>query len=226
MKKQVFYNALSIILLNIIFWVYNYYPRHLFDFEATKIAVVSTILNFVYFIGYYFVLYIFFVKNKTVFSKNIRSLFRDFKEQINIKKIVILVVVQIVFEILRISMSALSKEYSSIVIDIFILLSWIIVYSVLTFKRENFIKNKKVLLIAIFSIACVFCVSVIFDNKIISEYQMATQRYEPFSGEKIQIIENLVFKQGVQDLVFDSLLGLAFILFHLVGKQSGDGSLC
>ena len=86
MKKQiVFFNTISIILLNIIFWVCNYYPRHLFEFGSVN-TVIATILNFIYFIGYFFVLYIFFVKNKTFFSENIFNTFQPFKEQIDIKK--------------------------------------------------------------------------------------------------------------------------------------------
>lgn len=222
MKKQiVFFNTISIILLNIIFWVCNYYPRHLFEFGSVN-TVIATILNFIYFIGYFFVLYIFFVKNKTFFSENIFNTFQPFKEQIDIKKMVILLVSQIVLELLRINISAFVKEFYCILIDTFTVISWIIVYFILTIKCDNFIKSKKIILLVTVVIFFAFSASIIFDIKMILGYQAVMQKYELSSEYVIQTAKNLDFEHSIRNLVLDSFLGFIFILFHSLKKAKVD----
>ena len=146
-------------------------------------------------------------------------MFQTFKEQIDIKKIAILLAIQVVLELLRISISAYTKEFACVVIDVFTLISWIIVYFVLTSKSENFIKNKKAALMAFGSIIFAFLISLIFDIKMILEYQTVAQKYEFSSEYMMQTAKNLDFEHSIQNLIFDCVLGFVFILFHIIAKD-------
>ena len=220
MKKQVIvYNTASIISLNIIFWVCNYYPRHLLEFGSIGTAIIATVLNLIYFVAYFFILFIFFSKSKSFFSENIFTLYPPLKQQIDIKRIAILIGVQLVLEFLRINISVYLIEFSCIIIDLFTLFSWVIVYFVLTFKNENFLKNKKVLMIAIVFFLVVILISIILDIKMILEYQLAIKKYDIGSTYIEQTAKNLDFKHSIQNLILDSVIGGGFVFFHMIGKD-------
>ena len=70
-------NGLTLVLLNFSYFICNFYPKHLLEFNGV-LSIVGVLLNLVFYFIFALFLIVVFNKNKNPFSENIFSLYSPF----------------------------------------------------------------------------------------------------------------------------------------------------
>ena len=196
-------NLLTIILLNIAFWVCNGYPRHILVFESTA-SIVSVLLNLIFFIVFDYVLILASSKNKSLFSQGI------FHKE-SLKKLSALIIVQLIFDGIAICISQLDLQWECLVIDILIPFQWIVNYFIITHNSKKHFKISKASVIIFLTL---LIVSLCIDRVILSDYLESALKYEAGSDILDALKINAEFVYSIKLLIADSLFGVLFIILH------------
>ena len=106
------------ILLNIFYYVCNYFPKHIIGFSSWK-SLFGMFLNFIFYVLFFSIIIIVFKKDKTVFSNNLFNPFLSFKERFEIKLLFRLLSIQIVIDLVYSISSLYLTKYSLIILIIF-----------------------------------------------------------------------------------------------------------
>ncbi len=215
-------NYLALILFNIVFFICNLYPKHIFEI-GSALSVISIALNIVFYIAFFWFLSVVFKRNKTLFSSNTFSPLETFSEKLCIKPILILFATQIFFDIAYIVLSQTIKQNCIYFADIFTLAQWIIIYCVYTKKQKNIFSSKKsfvIIAIVLFVLLSISMYGNILINNFFIEY---SNKYDPFSYLLLTATKNLDFVFQLKNLFFDTLIGILLLLSHsLLLKEKSE----
>ena len=207
-------NVLSLFLLNMIFFLCNFYPKHIIEINS-PFSFVAIILNLLFYLLFSFYLVILFNKNKNFFSEKIFSPFEKFTQKIQLKKIVIICSIQILFDLLMSCLKLIFNKNILYFSDIIIILIWVINY-IICVKKENNIFLRKRFYIVIISFLVLFIISVSCDFIIIKEYNSVLNKYNMDSSIVIESVNNLDFIYQIKSFILDTVSGLTLIIFHTV----------
>lgn len=200
-------NVITILLLNVVFWVCNDYPRHLLEFGELT-SGLSIFVNLLYFTFFYYFVILAFNQNETLFSN------RFWDEKTAIKFLPLLLIIQLVFDGANIALDNAGAKLNFIGTGVLTVVQWIVIYFILTIGNENIFKNRKALLITAVSLAIVISLSVFFDFVIFKEYIGALMKYEPQSPILKAIKTNAQFFDSIKLLVLDSVTAILLFVMH------------
>ncbi len=206
-------NCFILILFNVVFFVCNFYPKHIFEISS-PLFVFSIALNIVFYIAFFCFLSIVFKRNKTPFSNNVFSPLETFSERLCIKPILMLLATQIIFDIVYIVLSQTIKQYCIYFADIFTLAQWIIIYCVFTKKQKNIFNNKKSIVITAIILFSLLIFSIYGDILINKSFVEYSNKYAADSSLLLTATKNLDFIFQLKNLVFDILIGVVLLLSH------------
>ena len=204
-------NICTLILLHIMFSMCNVYPRHILEFEANApeiFSLISIFLNLIFFIAYDYFLILVFSRNESLFCKK-------FWDKSAAKKIPFVIFIQLAFDGLCMASNLLAVPWSYIIVDLSVLLQWVAIYVVLTYKNDSFSKNRKTLFAVFCTVVLITGCGFIFDSIIFSEYSAILPKYEAESPVLIAFRTNAMFWFRIKLLVFDSLLGMVLMFAHI-----------
>lgn len=208
-------NAISLILFNLVFIVCNYYPKHILEADSPY-SIIAVIINLLFFFVFAVFLVIAFNENKYIYETEIFSGNGKFLERIKIKKILLIVGIQCVFDIFAL----LFKEKSIFFSDVLTFALWLIFYFICVKEENNiFLKHKsgwiKAVLIAI------VIADLYLSFKFFSKYNAATEKYIAGSAILKSIKRNCIFEFEVKNFFFDSICGAVLMIFHKLLNVSG-----
>ena len=132
-------NIITILLLNVAFWVCNDYPRHLLEFGEVT-SGLSIFVNLLYFAFFYYFVILAFKRNDTLFSN------RFWDEKTAIKFLPLLLIIQLVFDGGNIALDNAGVKLNFIGTGVLTVVQWILIYFILTIGKENIFKNREALL--------------------------------------------------------------------------------
>lgn len=217
--EMIFVNIVIILFLNTSFFISNTFPKHIIEFNTYDIfnSILLTVFNFAYYAFYYFCLIVCFTKNSYFFSqKTIFDITQPFVKRYHIKRILILIIIQIGFDMLRFSLCTYLSLYSFIINDIIVVLSWIVTYIVLVKgTAKNLFYDKKKVVIAVLIIIAILALFVCFELKDIINLNNDLNKYEPFSTIVLQQSRNVDFLHGLRNMMFDIFIGVFLYVLHI-----------
>ena len=204
-------NGLILLLLNFSYFICNFYPKHLLEFNGV-LSIVGVVLNLVFYFIFALFLIIVFNKNKNPFSENIFSPLETFWQKIKIKKIALIIAAKIVFDILKLSLSGVLGKNVLYFIDFSTIALWIIFYNICVTKESNIFLKKP--LLTGFALLTVFALSTVTNLSIIGENNLLSEKNNLFSEYLNVETNNLDFIFQIKNFALDTLLGLIFIVAH------------
>ena len=207
------YNIITLILLNAIFFICNYFPKHILEF-ASVYSFIAIFLNLIFYILFFSIIIIIFDKNKCVFSNDIYNPFEAISKRFAIKKLCLLIVAQIIIDILSFIFNIFFAEKSCVLVTILTFANWILIYVIATDKSNNLFKRKKLLaFILVFSILFLL-ICFFVDFKVIELYSDSIYKYKIESATLKSIIINLDFILQIKNFLFDTILGVMLLVIH------------
>ena len=210
-------SILLIIILNVIFWICNYYPRHIFEIS---LSVFGMILNVLYFIAYYYLLIIIFKQGRIpLFEENIND-FETGAKRYHIKEFLILFGFQAVLELLSNIFCLISLPWHPVASDLLLVIGWISIYLFLTAKTNKINHSKTKILVFSLLLILVVGASIIFDIKMAKDYIFATDKYAPLSPVIIQFYKNQQFWGSIKSLILDCLIASMLLVYHLSNQPA------
>lgn len=145
MKKslKITYNVIVFILLNTLYYICNYFPKHIIEFSSWK-SLFGIFLNFIFYILFFSIIIIIFKKDKTVFCQDLFNPSLSFKEKIEIKLLFKLLCIQIAIDFVYSFSTLYLTKYSGFVASFLTLIGWLAFYLVTTHKKHNLTASKKI----------------------------------------------------------------------------------
>ena len=208
-------NIYTFILLNLVFWVCNNLPRKIVNFDATS-SVLSYIFHLIYFLLFSFFVLIAFAKDKNIFSKNLFDKELSIVKRFEIKKCLILFLLQIVFDCAVCLLSSISVLWKYFSIDILIPLYWFIIYFICVGMQHL---KKDTIKIFIFEICFVFGLTIcsLFITPILfADYIALLDKYQNNSPILLEVMTNAEFIYSLKILVIDTLIGISLLITNRV----------
>ena len=212
MKEKISYNVFSIFFINVAFWISSDYPRHIFRSASMGLDIPKSIVNLLSMTVYFIFLVLFVSNGKSLFSEQIFD--NDRKQQISqsLKKICLLVAIQLCFEFLNATVVSLFGLWGFLAQDLILILLWIAFFAVLSYKQNLKLKFTRNLIVffAIVLLAVVAC--LIVDTSICLKLFELYEQYIPFSNPLQVLSQNYLFIHSIVLLIFDTVLGIAVIV--------------
>ena len=126
-------NVLTLLLLNIVFFVCNIYPKHIIEINNP----VSIAFNLIYYILFALFLIISINKNKNIFSEYIFFSLEKNRWKPILIRILLICGIKISFDIIILFLPLVLNENTVYLSDIFTVLLWIAFYGICASKEEN-----------------------------------------------------------------------------------------
>lgn len=206
-------NITAIALLNIVFYICNFYPGILFgSFYSVGFLVIKVILWALYALT----LIITFSSNETFFSTNI---LKSVGKNGFLKNFLILITLQLIFDFLLLLADNFSFGISYIYEDILLILHWLAVYTLIADRTATIWKNKKHLLAMIAVIAFALGGSIVWDIYQMYGYDALNTKYLETSPHLVQAVANVEFLHMVKIWILDFVVGCALIVMHTLGSD-------
>lgn len=212
-----FLNIVGILLFYFVFWCGNTAcTAHILEFESL-LSVGKVLFNLVYYILFFWFLTVCFTENNFIFYKTAEaSPFATFFERFHVKKILLLLGVQVVFDLLRILFIEFAQEYSFIWQDIFVAIRWGLFYTILQYREEeSFLKKRKLVLIVAACILLMLGVSVCLNLNGLAELHFWAKRFDPESQNYLLLFENFQFERASGNLALEACIGVILCVFHM-----------
>lgn len=204
-------NGLTLILLNFAYFSCNFYPKHLLEFN-NSLSILAILLNVIFYLIFAFFLILVFNKNKNPFSDNIFTPIQTIWQNIQIKKIVLIFVSKIFFDLLKYLASGVLDKNILYFIDFSTIALWIIFYNVCVTKNCNIFLKKP--LVTLIVILLTFSITMFCNSTIIREYNFLSEKYSALSEYLVINTKNLDFIFQLKNFALDTLLGLILITIH------------
>ena len=205
-------NCLLLMLLNIVYLVCGIYPKHIIEVGDIN-SVVCVIPNLFYFALLSLLILISVDKNKIIFSSNIFSPFETVFRRFRIKKILFLIVGQIIIDIVLMMIKPLLEKNSIYLFDFFTVIYWILAYFLCANKEKNIFLKKSCLFI-VTPIILLFTLSSVLDFIIIKNYDALLEKYSMTSEIFASSIANLDFIFQIKSFLLDTVIGLVIFAVH------------
>ncbi len=207
-------NILTILTLNMAFWICNLYPRHILEFDSVG-SIVSVLINLIFFAVFDYVLILAFSENKSLFSQDILK-----KE--HLKKLAVLLGIQLLIDGVACSLGSLELEWRYLITDALIAVQWIVGYIVITYRKNSVFKKGNLLAISSLTLAVVWGISAFLNTAILSEYSVCALKYEAGSSVLTMAKSNAEFIYSAKSLLLDSVLGVAVVTVHSFALSDGN----
>lgn len=227
-SKAIAFNCTSLLLFNVVFWLCSYYPRHIVETCDTGFSVFGTIVNFMLVLLFCFSLTIFFCKGKTFFSKNIFESDLSLAKRFCLKKVLLSTLVFLLCDIIRSIAEPIFAERSFIFVDVLAVVTWLAVYSILTFKSHSFFKRSGYAITAFCVTIALLAIVILIDIRLTDKVSVLFEKYTSGSSDAYTLT-NIDFLHSIYFAIFDFLVGSTFIIFHYLSAtaencHSGDGT--
>lgn len=214
-KRQInLLNILTILMLNIAFWICNLYPRHILEFDSVG-SIVSVLINLIFFAVFDYAIILAFSENKSLFS-------HDILKKEHFKKLAVLLVIQFLIDGVVCSLGALELEWRYLITDALIAVQWIVGYIVISYRKNSVFKKGNLLAISSLAFAVVWGISAFLNTAILSEYSVCALKYEAPSSVLAMAKSNAEFIYGAKSLLLDSVLGVAVVTAHSFALSDGN----
>lgn len=221
-SKKFTLNTLALILGNVLFWLCNYYPKHILEISFDQ-SIVSTIINFIYFVLFDFFLIIVFSKNKAPFAKNLFDKKESIVKRFELIKLCALILVQLAVDGIVWLIGEVATDWSYVIFDAVIVLQWFIIYIIVADKSVVVLGKHRVCALLCIGLAVVLLgISVVIDRSWVADTTVFSLKYEAESPALLSIQTNLRFVWEVKALVLDTLIGLILIWVHLYAIKSEE----
>ena len=214
-------NVLTLLLLNIVFFVCNIYPKHIIEINNP----VSIAFNLIYYILFALFLIISINKNKNIFSEYIFFSLEKNRWKPILIRISLICGIKISFDIIILFLPLVLNENTVYLSDIFTVLLWIAFYSICASKEENvFRKRKRLVPIAI--IITTVIITTYINYCFVKEYSLYLNKYDINFVTGSQAINNLDFLFTVKNFLLDTIIGLTLLISHfklnkILNEKSG-----
>lgn len=215
MKKSevALWNILTLFLLNITFFLCNTFPKHIIEIN-TLLSIISIIVNLLFYIIYFLSLIIFFKKDKTWLSDGLFERSVTFVEKFEVKKLCVLLLVQVLFDIIKMLISMFVHEWIYFIYDTLTFANWITIYIIVSNKKTGILGNKKISAVTSIFLIIIFFLNIYINMGHINQYWELANKYQITSEYFIQSLKNIDFVQSLKNLTFDTLIGSLLIIFH------------
>lgn len=216
MKKSV-HSGIYMLFLNFLFWLGNYYPRHII--ESFSLGTVTLIIaNLLFSVLYGYVLIIAFSDSNSFkdgfFTSHYKLCFKDI-----LKKLIAFVVLQFVVDFVLFYIKSSNVKALYIVGTLLILIQWLISYILLTENRKSIFKNRILFCVSVFLVLAVTVVSLIHDFTSMTELSSISSKYYSDSSMFIAGKRAIDFEYLFKLFLFDSAVGIIFIIFHFLNNK-------
>lgn len=215
-RGMIMFNCLLLFLLNIVYLLCNTYPKHIVEI-SNMYSVFSVIFNLLFYSILSLLIIISVDKNKMLFSNNIFSPVEKVFRRFRIKKILFLIICQIIIDVVLMSMSMLFDENALYLFDFSTVVQWIVFYFV-SAKRENNIFLKKSVVVIMLSILMLFAISSVLNFVIIKNYDAIFDKYSTTSGIFATSIKNLDFIFQIKNFLLDTAIGFLIFTIHFLSN--------
>ncbi len=217
MKKssRIILNVMTVVVLNFVFWLSNYYPRHLIE----RLPVLG-IMNFLYFIIYFSVLIVIFGRERSIFDKNIFNKALPWYERFALAKLMILMLCQLTFDLIGyISDQVFDGGVNAIIQVVLVAAWWIAVYMIITWKKKQGKKGFAVVCSAVVLLAIIGAVMtcVVSNNSLYMH-----SKFEADSEYLIQYVRNTDWINGIILFVIDCIIGGILVGYCTYNKAEDD----
>ena len=209
-RKYIVYNSVAFVLYNIVFWMINYYPRHIIDYSSN--AFTSSIINLILFSVHIFMMFTFFGGNTTVFGDKLCE--KGIEKRSIVLKCILLLFVQLSFELLRNFLDTSSNMGVSAISNLMILVVWIVSYFIITGDCKFKLPSSTIIAVFIAIIVITSALCVFVDGILLTDVQKYCAKYRENSNQLNIIRVNYDFLRSIVTLVFDSMIACALIFFH------------
>ena len=216
---RITYNTIVILLLNIVYYICNYYPKHIIEFSSWK-SLFGVFFNVIFYILFFSILILVFKKDKTVFSSNLFNPFLSLKERFEIKLLLKLLSIQIAIDLVYIFSSLYLTKYSGFVASLLTLNGWFAFYFVTTNNKHNLFKSKKHFILTLTFCSIFFAISIVFDYKILDVFNSYTARYQINSSVLQNAITNLDYFLNLKNFLLDTTIGIVLVILHFVSANT------
>lgn len=207
-------NVLSLLLLNILFFICNIFPKHILEINSPQ-SVLSVIFNLLFYLIFAWLLIVSINKNKNFFSTDIFTPFEKFSRKIELKKILLVCATQICIDIISLLLNTALNENILYAKDCFAIISWVAFYNICATKENNIFRNKKSIA-AVIVFAVLLVLTTYANYHILEEYSFIAEKYYIDSSRAKEAINNLDFLFAVKNFLLDSFSGITLLVLHRV----------
>lgn len=227
MKKSriISLNILVLLFFSSLFLILGFSSKQLLAFDSRGFLLSETVFNILCYFIYYIFLTVFVAKGKTIYSEHYFDDHLTLKEKLCINKVVLLLIIQAVINILQFLIQTFIPV--PFITNIVIVLYWIAIYIVVTYKdTSNNISKKAIALIALIATFAIVTYFTIY-FKIESEYRsLFLKSFQmsfsmDFLATSLQILEIVGFIQIFVNNIFDMIMG-SLLIVTLTLRQNFD----
>lgn len=214
------YNCLLLILLNVVYFVCNRYPKHIIELGSIY-SVFSIIFNLAFYIILALLIVVSFSNNKMLFSGSLSSSFGGQKKNNQIKEIGFILIYQILIDVLLLILREKLNVNIYFFIDFTTAIQWVIFYIICVDKEKNiFIQRSAIPVLGVL----LFLVGISFavDFSMIEKSKLLFQKYDSNSQLYNTSIRNLQFMFEVKNCILDTVSGLLLFIVHFVCNKIRD----
>lgn len=221
MKKSLkaIYNIVTFLLFNTVFYLCNYYPRHIIEISSLN-SLFAILLNLIFYTLFFSIAIIVFKKNKTIYCKNIFNPFLPFAERFEIKCLFKLLSVQIIIDLVYCVFSVHLTKYCGLVSSVLTLVGWVAFYLIITNKKLIPLNFNKHLVIALVICGVFFLTSVFIDFSILNLFNGYVAKYQADSPALKIAITNLDYYSNLKNYIFDTIIAIVLVISHFASANT------
>jgi len=225
MRKSgiIFYNIITVLLWEVFFFITNVYPRHILEF-GSGLAAVKTIFNLMFNILYFSFLIIIFDRGKCVFSKYVFDFYESFARRFRIKKLFIMLGIQIVFDLADILFEKLFPYEIYPIRMVMIYLNWTALFCIAAYTKKAISVGVLQYFLAAIS-AVIFLVGLWLVVEASTECMFYSNLYIADSEPLNSVIKSCDFKFQLIAIILNVAVGATFISFAPAVDEIEDTSI-
>ncbi len=219
--ETVILNILTLIILNLIYWLCNLYPKHILEFNSWQ-SILALFWNLIYHGIYFFFLAICFIENESFFSSKVYSIStKALKDRFHIRELCQLLILQLFIDLLNYGSALFFDKYSVLLVAVITIIKWLLTYFILQKHQEISIYKKSILKIAV----CVFLLAILLINTFfmlgnIVEIEALTKKFVSDSSILTQNLKNITYIAQFWNLILDTVLGVFLYSLHIVSRKN------
>lgn len=226
-KQKITYNIVTLVFLNITYWICAFYPNRIVEWYDTRLSFAGTIWNLLYFVVFGMFLIIYVAQNESLFSSVDVLPILPVQKRAVLYRMSALIISQVAIDIISEISLLLVGSFMYLTLDILTILTWLLFYIILTIKNDKLRKlevsaSVKFMFFTVIALIVGVC---ILDINTANESGMLKEKYVEESEYLIQSLSNILNKQSVINLILNSALGSVVIVL-LSKKQSKCDAQC
>ncbi len=214
-------NILTLILLNIAFFICNIYPKHILELNSPR-SIFAVLINLLYYAVFALFLLQAFRKGKDLFGENLFSPFKKGNRKTELTRILLILAVQIVLDFIILCLKPVLNEYVFYAIDLLTVAAWVIFYFICATKETNIFRRRRAYLPVL--ILVLFFAGAAYGNyRLWAEFFSVTDQYYALSTEVLQTAQNTDFLFELKNFFLDTVCGSFLLGAHYILNRSERG---